>query len=84
MPESPLYDLPAQPAALCPRCGGLFEAAVTVERDGETVRLPGHVQGDPKSCMPPLTVAEGLERDARRRREIRRGLAPRSRKAAKR
>jgi hypothetical protein len=73
----PLFNLPAAPPATCNRCGRLFEAAVTVkDDDGTERRIPGHVQGDPVLCVPLPTMPELIERDARRRRDKRRGRAP--------
>lgn len=74
---SPLYDLPAAKPMTCPRCGRIFEGAVTIQGDGEQVHtIRGHVQGDPDLCVPMPTMPELQERDARRRRDKRRGRAP--------
>jgi hypothetical protein len=35
MAESPLFDLPPAEPVTCPRCGRLFEAAVSIQGDGD-------------------------------------------------
>lgn len=69
MAESGLFNAPLAPAEACDRCGRLFEQPIVV--DGQRIR--GHVKGDPKLCVPLPTMAEQIERDARRRRATRRG-----------
>ncbi len=77
MADSALFNLPAAPAAPCPRCGRLFEVPVEIAgADGQPRKVAGHVQGDPRLCIPLPTVAALQERDARRRRDKRRGRAP--------
>lgn len=77
MAESPLFDLPPSGAApdVCPRCGRLFEPAVEVEVAGKPTRIRGHVQGDPRLCvpLPGMAALRGPARDARTRRAGRRG-----------
>lgn len=76
MADSALFDLPAAEAAPCPRCGRLFEVPVEIEGDdGRPRKVHGHVQGDPRLCVPVPTVEALIERDARRRRDKRRGRA---------
>ena len=65
---SPVYAEQAHAPVTCPRCGRVFEAPFTVEG----VSVAGHPGGDPKLCVP-IPHSPVLERDARRRREGRRG-----------
>lgn len=76
MAESGLFGAPPGPAIDCPRCGRLVEAPIEVEdADGTKRTIRGHVQGDPVLCVPLPTMPEVQERDARRRRDRRRGRA---------
>ncbi len=68
-----LFDAPPAPAMECPRCGRVFEEPLEVEIGGQRRRIAGHVQGDPVLCVPLPTMAQVIERDARKRRANRRG-----------
>ncbi len=77
MAESGLFNAPAGPVMTCERCGRLVESPITVaDEDGTERKIRGHVQGDPVLCVPLPTMPELQERDARRRRDKRRGRAP--------
>jgi hypothetical protein len=76
MAESPLFGLEPGPAVSCPRCGRLFEAPLEIPgEDGKPVKIRGHVQGDPVTCipLPGLAAIRGGGRDARARKAGRRG-----------
>lgn len=76
MAESGLFNAPPALPITCPRCGRLVESPIEVEdADGTKRKIPGHVQGDPRLCVPIPTMPELIERDARRRRDKRRGRA---------
>lgn len=61
-----IFNAKPHPAMTCQKCGRIFEQGFTA--DGHTI--PGHPVGHPKLCVPLPTIAD---RDARRRREGRRG-----------
>lgn len=70
MAESPLFDFPMQPGITCERCGRTFEKGGSATApDGRKVRLVPHTKGG-KDCAP-IPKSPVLERDARRRRELR-------------
>jgi hypothetical protein len=71
MADSTLFETPPALPVTCDRCGRVFEAPVVV--DGK--QIAGHPKGDPKLCVPLPTMAQVVERDARRRRANRRGKA---------
>lgn len=77
MAESGLFGAPPALPITCLRCGRLVEGPLEVEdADGTRRQIRGHVQGDPVLCVPLPTMPELQERDARRRRDKRRGRAP--------
>lgn len=72
MPDS-LFNLPPAPPVPCPRCGRVFEQSLELEGENGPRPIVGHPQGDPVLCVPLASVAAIQERDARRRRDKRRG-----------
>jgi len=72
MPDIDLFNRPTAPPVECGRCGRIFEGPIYAD-DGRTVLIPGHVQGDPRTCHPKPEL-RGSERDARIRRARRQGV----------
>lgn len=71
---NPVFDAPPGDPTTCQRCGRIFEGPrAFTDADGKKVRLAGHVQGDPQSCLADTGPLRGTERDARVRRASRRG-----------
>lgn len=71
--RGPVMTSDGEPVA-CPNCGGIFERPFTVVVEGKAVQFGGHVIGDPRVCLKRSPeILRGEKRDARARRDGRRG-----------